>query len=212
MRAPSLDAPGSTGTTGSMTTESRGISDEGGDPPCWAHQFDDMRHDLGPDDLKRLVVTFYRAAAMDDLLGPIFHAAHVDWSVHIPKLVDFWAWQLFGERGYEGNPLRAHEPSHARTPFRPEHYERWIELFIETVDAQFEGPMAEVAKQRALRMAKALRRLLEGNTARGDEAVSVTLTKPACDAVEARTGGRSQDASRGIGRGWSSIGGGSLGP
>ena len=163
-----------------MTTEPPRFADEGGDPACWSHLFDEMRHDIiGRDDVERLVVSFYRDAAMDDLLGPIFHAAHVDWSVHIPKLVDFWAWQLFGERGYEGNPLRAHEPAHGRTPFRAEHYERWLELFVETVDAHFEGPTAEAAKARAARMARALRRLLEGNAAPGDEDVSVAFTKPA---------------------------------
>ncbi len=170
-----------------MTTEHRGLADEGGDPACWAHLFNDMRHDItGRDDIQRLVVAFYRDAAMDDLLGPIFHAAHVDWSVHIPKLVDFWAWQLFGERGYDNNPLRAHEPAHRRTPFRPEHYERWVELFVETVDALFEGPVADAAKARAVRMANALRRLLEGNSASGEEAVSVTFTKPPDDSNEAR--------------------------
>ena len=163
-----------------MTTEPQGFPDEGGDPACWSHLFDELRHDIvDRDDVERLVVAFYRDAAMDDLLGPIFHAAHVDWSVHIPKLVEFWSWQLFGERGYEGrNPLRAHEPSHARTPFRPEHYERWLELFIETVDAHFEGPTADAAKARAVRMAKALRRLLEGNASPGDEDVAVTFTTP----------------------------------
>jgi hemoglobin len=151
---------------------------QGGDPACWAHVFDDLRHDIvDREDVQRLVVEFYRDAAMDDLLGPIFHAAHVDWSVHIPKLVDFWAWQLFGERGYEGNPLRAHEPSHARTPFRPEHYDRWLALFVETVDGHFEGPVAAMAKQRAARMARALQRLLEGTAAPGDEDVSVTVVK-----------------------------------
>jgi hemoglobin len=102
---------------------------------------------------------------MDDLLGPIFHAARVDWSAHVPKLVDFWAWQLLGEPAYERNPLRAHEPSHARTPFRPEHYDRWLELFDATVDERFSGPVAEDAKRRAQRMARALRRLLDGATA-----------------------------------------------
>jgi hemoglobin len=163
----------------SMTSEHEGFADEGGDAACWSHLFDDLRHDIvGRDDVERLVVAFYRDAAMDDLLSPIFHAAHVDWSVHIPKLVDFWAWQLFGERGYERNPLRAHEPAHQRTPFGPEHYERWVELFVETVDAHFEGPVAEAAKARAVRMANALRRLLEGKAASGDEAVTVTFTKP----------------------------------
>ena len=57
------------------------------------------------------------ASGDDDMLGPVFEAADVDWTVHIAKLIDFWAWQLLGDPGYEGNPLRAHEPVHARTPF-----------------------------------------------------------------------------------------------
>jgi hemoglobin len=152
--------------------------DEGGEPACWAHLFPGPRHDIvDRDDVQWLVVEFYRAAAMDDLLGPIFEAAHVDWSVHIPKLVDFWSWQLFGEPRYEGNPLRAHEPSHARTPFRREHYERWLELFGETVDTAFEGATADFAKERAHRMARALRRLLAGQSAPGDESIEVRLSR-----------------------------------
>jgi hypothetical protein len=91
---------------------------DGGEAACSAHLFGDGRADVRTrDDVQRFVVAFYRDVAMDDLLGPIFAAAHVDWSAHIPKLVDFWAWQLLGQPGYERNPLRAHEPVHTRTPF-----------------------------------------------------------------------------------------------
>ena len=111
-------------------------------------------------DIELLVRSFYRYAAMDEQLGPIFSAAHVDWPSHIDTLTEFWAWQLLGERGYEGNPLRAHEPSHARTPFSDTHFERWLDVFTATVDEHFVGPTAELAKQRAAKMAHALRRLL----------------------------------------------------
>lgn len=141
-------------------------TDVGGDPPCWSHLVEPPDRDLRDSaDIEQLVRAFYRYAAMDDLLGPVFEAAHVDWSVHIPKLIDFWSWQLFGVRGYEGNPLRAHAPLQAATPFRDEHYARWLELFDETVDEHFRGPMAEAAKSRARKMAKALRRLLAGESA-----------------------------------------------
>lgn len=113
-------------------------------------------------DVERLVVAFYRDAAMDELLGPVFEAAHVDWPGHIETITDFWAWQLLGERGYEGNPLRAHEPVHVRTPFSDAHDERWLDLFTTTVDEQFVGPTAETAKGRAEKMAHAMRRLLSG--------------------------------------------------
>ena len=40
-------------------------------------------------DVEQLVRRFYRQVAMDDVLGPVFAAARVDWSAHIPKLADF---------------------------------------------------------------------------------------------------------------------------
>ena len=114
------------------------------------------------DDVELLVRSFYRYAAMDELLGPIFETAAVDWPTHIDTLTEFWEWQLLGRPGYEGNPLRAHEPVHAVTPFADEHFERWLELFSGTIDEHFVGPTAEVAKGRAQKMANAMRRLLRG--------------------------------------------------
>jgi hemoglobin len=125
--------------------------------------------------IAEMVRDFYRQVAMDDLLGPVFAAEHVDWSAHIFTLVDFWSWQLLGQRGYEGNPLRAHAPVHARTPFGPELYARWLDLFEATVDAGYAGPVAEVAKGRARRMAGALRRLLDGEHASGSASLEPIL-------------------------------------
>jgi hemoglobin len=160
----------------------------GGEPACWAHLLEDQRPDITTrDDIHRFVLAFYRDVAMDDVLGPVFSAAHVDWSVHIPKLVDFWAWQLLGEPAYERNPLRAHEPVHARTLFGDVHYQRWLALFDVTLDGLFAGPTARAAKQRARRMASAMRRLLDGQSAGGDrpnEVVSMSgnRSRSACSA------------------------------
>lgn len=149
--------------------------DEGGEDPCYLHLID-QREDLASRaDVEHLVRDFYRQAAMDDLLGPIFEAAISDWNHHIDKLTDFWVWQLFGTRGYAGNPLLAHKPVHQQTPFRHEHYRRWLELFTETVDLDYVGPVAEAAKQRATKMANALHRLIDGGSERSDGPVQVTL-------------------------------------
>ena len=145
---------------------------DGGDPACWAHVFE--RHDLATRaDIELLVRTFYRAAAMDDLLGPVFVAARVDWPAHLATVADFWMWQLLGVRGYEGNPLRAHEPVHRIAPFTDAHFARWLALFTETVDEQFEGPVADLAKARAAKMAQALARLLRGESSPGDVPIDV---------------------------------------
>jgi hemoglobin len=147
---------------------------EGGDPACWAHLVDGERLDIATRaEVEALVRDFYRAAAMDDLLGPIFRAAHVDWPSHIETVTAFWMEQLFGTPGYEGNPLRAHQSISQRIPFRDEHFDRWLALFTETVDEHFAGPVAELAKARATKMARALRRLLEGWSARGDAPLEV---------------------------------------
>ena len=141
---------------------------EGGDPPCWSHLLEVTREDIvDRDDIELLVRNFYRDAAMDDVLGPVFEAAHVNWNTHIATPIDFWAWQLLGEPGCDGQPLRAHEPVHARTPLSHSHYERWVELFCDTIDASFQGLHAEIAKRRGRKMAAAMERLLSGVSGSG---------------------------------------------
>lgn len=102
------------------------------------------------------------------------------WPEHIEVLTAFWSWQLLGEPGYEGSPLRAHAAVHARTPFTPAHYERWLELFEATVDAGYAGPLAETAKSRARKVAAATRRMLAtGDGGPADEPLSVVPRTPA---------------------------------
>lgn len=200
---PAGRAPGSgTGGGGACSmsdTAHRVACDEGGDPPCWSHlveqaEFDASRPDLADRaGIERMVRDFYRDAAMDDVLGPVFHAARVDWSAHIATLVDFWSWQLLGDPGYAGHPLRAHEPVHARTPLTSVHYERWVSLFHSTIDASFEGPRADAAKQRGSKMAAAMARLISGVSARGAEPI-----EPVWRAAGGRRGGPSHDGRRWI--------------
>ncbi len=46
------------------------------------------------------------------------------------------------------------------TPFTVAHYARWRDLFDDTIDSLFVGPVAELAKARARKMAAAMGRLL----------------------------------------------------
>jgi hemoglobin len=110
-----------------------------------------------------LVVRFYREVVFDDLLGPVFdEVAEVDWSAHIPKLIDYWARVLLREPGYDGYILGPHQRVHDLDAFRLEHFDRWYGLFAETVDSGWRGPVAERAKAHAARTAGMLaRRLLQ---------------------------------------------------
>jgi hemoglobin len=110
-----------------------------------------------------LVVRFYREIAFDDLLGPVFEdTAEVDWTTHIPHLIDYWARVLLREPGYDGYILRAHQRVHHLDPFALEHFDRWYSLFVETVDAEWAGPVAERAKEHAARIAQMLAHRVAG--------------------------------------------------
>lgn len=108
------------------------------------------------EDVEVLVRRFYQAVIPDPTLGPIFEAMEVDWSVHIPKLVDFWALRLFGRPGYQGNAAGAHLPVLDRVGFGDAEMARWLELWHETVDERYVGPVAERAKERARMAAQAI--------------------------------------------------------
>lgn len=119
---------------------------------------DESKHDLDSrGEIHDLVVGFYREVAFDDLLGPIFcDVAKVDWSSHVPKLVDYWSRVLLGQRGYDGFILTPHQRIHGLQPFRPELFDRWYLLFVEAVDDRWRGPIAERAKIHAARMSRIL--------------------------------------------------------
>lgn len=110
-----------------------------------------------------LVVRFYREIVFDDVLGPVFtEVAETDWGIHIPKLIDYWCRVLLGEPGYDGYILNAHQDVHDLESFRKEFFDRWYLLFVQTIDASWEGPIADRAKHHAARIAGVLaRRLLD---------------------------------------------------
>ena len=83
-----------------------------------------------------------------------------DWSAHLPKLTSFWCRALLSQPGYEGNPYRQHALVHAKSPFDHRHFERWLELFEETVRLGWTGPRAEHALELAHRVADVHERAL----------------------------------------------------
>ena len=110
-----------------------------------------------------LVVDFYREVAQDDVLGPVFgEVAEVDWSVHIPKLIDYWCRVLLRRPGYDGFILGAHERVHHVEPFTAAMFDRWYLLFVDAVDAGWAGPVATRAKAHAAQVAGMLSRKVAG--------------------------------------------------
>lgn len=101
-------------------------------------------------DIKKMVDVFYEKVRKDDLIGPIFNdKIQNHWSEHLSKLYSFWQGMLLGEKTYSGFPF----PPHAQLPIRKEYFDRWLDLFTETVDELFRGSVADEAKSRANKIA-----------------------------------------------------------
>lgn len=99
--------------------------------------------------IEALVHSFYTRVKADALLGPIFNnAENFLWDVHIPVMVDFWETLLLDATSYKGNTMRKHLELHRRTPLTAQHFNRWKELFYDTLDSEFEGPGVTLAKKK----------------------------------------------------------------
>lgn len=101
---------------------------------------------LGPitvseDELTALVREFYEHARADSLIGPVFaHAIH-DWEGHHKVVQNFWSRTMLGTARYSGNPFGPHRDLN----LRPEHFDRWIELFTAAARKVLQPSAAERA-------------------------------------------------------------------
>lgn len=94
-------------------------------------------------DLESLLEKFYQKALSDDLLESKFEG--VDLNAHLPVICDFWETTLFGNTTYKGSPFDKHIP----LDLSRNHFERWIHLFEETINENYEGKIANEAIHRA---------------------------------------------------------------
>lgn len=104
-------------------------------------------------DIELLVNSFYDQVKVDDTIGHIFmEIIGEDWSHHLPIMYQFWETVLLGKAGYMGNPVKKHVDIDKRIPLESAHYERWQQMWNETVDKLFAGPIADDAKYKASNM------------------------------------------------------------
>lgn len=105
--------------------------------------FESMKQIESTKDVELLIETFYEKLLKDDLVSHFF--VHLNLEEHLPKVVQFWAFILLDEPGYNANMMARH----ASLDLDEASFDRWLKLFHETVDAFFEGEKAELAKQRS---------------------------------------------------------------
>ena len=111
--------------------------------------------------IKVMVDTFYLEIRKDTDIGPIFQAVIAnDWERHLQLMCDFWSSVLLTSRRYHGNPFRAHLMVQ---DIKPEHFDRWLELFYATVNKLFVPTVAEDIYSRASRMGAAIKQRIMDN-------------------------------------------------
>ena len=114
------------------------------------------------EDIILLVNTFYQRVREDKFLGPVFEERIQDnWDQHLSTMYDFWVTLLFGKEAYRGNPFA----KHIGLPVSGTHFQRWLQLFNNTLNDLFEGERKELASKKAGNIAQVfLARMGAGGT------------------------------------------------
>ncbi|MDD3721061.1 MAG: group III truncated hemoglobin [Lutibacter sp.] len=107
------------------------------------------------EDIYLLVKDFYVKLMNDDEMYHFFSEFSDSELLeeHLQILVDFWDNILFYSGTYQRNAMKPHFNLQPTKPFKPDHFQRWLLHFNNTVDEHFSGEIAHVAKSRALSIA-----------------------------------------------------------
>lgn len=104
-------------------------------------------------DIQLLVDSFYTKVKADATIGCFFNAViPVNWEAHLPRMYSFWESVLLGQASYKGNPVVKHMNINRLQPLLEGHFDRWLELWQQTVNELFEGSIAESAKRKPEQM------------------------------------------------------------
>ncbi len=107
-----------------------------------------------PEAIELMVECFYSRIKNDPRLSLIFFELEkVDLEKHLPHIKRYWAKLLLAKPGYDRHTMNIHRLLHEKVNLRPSDFERWLALFIETIDDSFSGPLAKRAKKIASNVA-----------------------------------------------------------
>jgi hemoglobin len=107
-------------------------------------------YDSAESAIRHVVVLFYDKVRADELLGPVFaRFIEADWNAHLDRMCDFWSTVLFHTTRYKGQPMQAHLQI---AEISPQHFERWLALFTETVNEHCDETLGKMFIERATRM------------------------------------------------------------
>lgn len=121
----------------------------------WEHRGRDLDT---AEEIFEMVTRQYVDVTQDELLEPYFTfgPGFMDWQAHIGKVTDYWSHVLLYAPDYEIDVIEAHRPLHGQDPFTPELFDRWLQIFEDTVEGGWTGPNATRVVKRATGMAWAM--------------------------------------------------------
>lgn len=106
-----------------------------------------------PDNIKIFVEDFYEKVLADDILAHIFiEVAKINIEEHFLKIRSYWEKMLLKDPTYKRHMMNIHRETYAKFPFSTAEFERWVQLFVATVEAGYQGPMAD----RAIKLANTI--------------------------------------------------------
>ncbi len=111
-----------------------------------------MKKDIeNREDLYLIVSDFYKKLLVDKDLKHFFEKFHHKDVLehHLQVLVDFWDNIVFYSGTYQRNAMQPHLILNQEKPFEAIHFTTWLKHFHQSIDKNFEGQNAEVAKNRA---------------------------------------------------------------
>ena len=113
-----------------------------------------MNDIVSSNEIKMVIDTFYEKVRADASIGFIFNdIAKVDWEHHMPIMYTVWESTVFGTGTYTRNAMTPHFVLQDKVKFTAAHFERWVFLFVTTVDELYAGENAEIMKMRATSIA-----------------------------------------------------------
>lgn len=103
--------------------------------------------------IKVFVEQFYEKVLVDELLAHIFtDVAKINIEEHFLKIRSYWEKMLLKDPAYKRHMMNIHREVYAKFPFSTQEFERWVKLFVETVEQGYQGPMAD----RAIKLANTI--------------------------------------------------------
>jgi len=106
------------------------------------------------EDIQKLIDKFYTKVLADPVIGFIFtEVISLSWEKHIPIMNAFWSSILLGKHTYSGNPMQKHIELNRIAPLTKVHFDKWLELWENTVYENFTGVKADESVSRAKNIA-----------------------------------------------------------